>query len=242
MQDSNPGFQTPNRLQTECSLTNWPSYRGSSLKLELDSLSLWSASFQPTRPHCQLAFAPGSGDLHVCRCPFPTSGTGRRFSNRKVTSCLPLLNAGLSPEDWMSADKQTYLSRIKLKTSTSRLYDQRAFIPLDPTASWLSHLSLAICMFVVVHYDVLAETNCLPLLNAGFEPRVSDTRLPADRTPADKPTELSRIKLKTWTLQTTPMISEHSAHSTPLPVGFRPWLLLKWLKHKNSSKHFWECL
>ena len=35
-------------------------------KLELDSPSLWSASIQPTRPHCQLAFAPGTGDIHVC--------------------------------------------------------------------------------------------------------------------------------------------------------------------------------
>ena len=35
-------------------------------KLELDSPSLWSASIQPTRPHCQLAFAPGFGDMHVC--------------------------------------------------------------------------------------------------------------------------------------------------------------------------------
>ena len=29
---------------------------------------------------------------------------------------------------------------------------------------------------------------------------------------------------KIWTQQPVPMISEHSAHSTPLPFGFRPWL------------------
>ena len=68
MQGSNPRSQTPIRQQTECSLTNRLSYRGSSLKLELDNPSLWSASIQPTRPHCQLAFAPGSGDIHVCCC------------------------------------------------------------------------------------------------------------------------------------------------------------------------------
>ena len=68
MQDLNPGSQTPNRQQTECSLTNRQSYRGSSLKLELDSPSLWSASIQPTWPHCQLTFAPGSGDIHICCC------------------------------------------------------------------------------------------------------------------------------------------------------------------------------
>ena len=42
--------------------------------------------------------------------------------------------------------------------------------------------------------------------------------------PADKPTGLSMIKLKTWPRQSVPMISEHSSHSTPLPVGFRTWL------------------
>ena len=37
-------------------------------KLELNSPSLWSASIQPTWPHCHLALAPGSGDIHVCCC------------------------------------------------------------------------------------------------------------------------------------------------------------------------------
>ena len=69
------------------------------------------------------------------------------------------------------------------------------------------------------------ETSCHPLLNAGFEPRVSDTKSSTDGMPNVKPTELSRIDLKTtWTRQCVPMISEHSAHSTSLPVGFRTWL------------------
>ena len=42
--------------------------------------------------------------------------------------------------------------------------------------------------------------------------------------PTDKPTELSRIKLKTWTRQPVPMISEHSAHLTPQPFCIRTWL------------------
>ena len=42
--------------------------------------------------------------------------------------------------------------------------------------------------------------------------------------PADKPTELSTIKLKTRTRQPVPRISKHSAHSTLLPIGFRTWL------------------
>ena len=68
MQDSNAVSQTPNHQQTEWLLTNRFSYRGSSKKTELDSPYLWSASIQPTRPHCQLTFAPGCGDNQVCFC------------------------------------------------------------------------------------------------------------------------------------------------------------------------------
>ena len=74
---------------------------------------------------------------------------------------------------------------------------------------------------LVDHWSTISS---FPLLNAGFEPKVSDTYSPADWMPADKPTELSRIKLKTWTRQPVPMISKHSAHSTSLLVGFRTWL------------------
>ena len=64
-------------------------------KLELNSPSLWWVSIQSNWFHCRLAFAPGSGDLHVCCCCwFRCSSTGKRFSNRKETSCLPLLDAG----------------------------------------------------------------------------------------------------------------------------------------------------
>ena len=47
--------------------THW-AIKDQAIKLELDSLSLWSASIQPTWPHSRLAFAPGSGDIHVCCC------------------------------------------------------------------------------------------------------------------------------------------------------------------------------
>ena len=50
-----------------------------------------------------------------------------------------------------------------------------------------------------------------------------DTNSPADWMPTHKPTELSRIKLK-QTQQPVPIMSEHSAHLTSLPFGFRTWL------------------
>ena len=94
------------------------------------------------------------------------------------------------------------------------------------------HLSYFCCEFrcsgTGKRFSNQKETSCLPLLNAGFEPRVWDTKSPADGMPAEKPTALSRIKLKTWTRQPVPMISEHLAHSIPLPVGFRTWL---WIYH-----------
>ena len=75
-------------------------------KLELDSPSLWSATTQPIWPHCHLAFAPGSGEIHICCCSFRCSGTGKRFSNQKETSCLPLLNAGFEPRGSLKPNLQ----------------------------------------------------------------------------------------------------------------------------------------
>ena len=98
MQDSYPeGLWNPifSRLNA-CWQTYW-AIEDQAKKLELDSPSLWSASIQPTWPFCHLAFAPGFGDIHICCCSCRCSGTGKRFSNRKETSCLPLLNAGSEP-------------------------------------------------------------------------------------------------------------------------------------------------
>ena len=86
------------------------------------------------------------------------------------------------------------------------------------------------------------ETSCVPLLNAGFEPGAPDTNSPADWMLADKPTELSRIKIKTWTRHPVPMISEHSAHLAQLSVDFRTclWrytcllLLISMLWHRQA--------
>ena len=88
----------------------------------------------------------------------------------------------------MLADKANEPWKIKLKTKNSVAlpYNQGAFSPLDPTASWLLHLALAIYMFVVVNFDALAQASdiqierSLPLLIAGLEPRLFVTESPAD--------------------------------------------------------------
>ena len=67
----------------------------------------------------------------------------------------------------MPADKPTELSRIKRKNlnSKARPYDQQAFSPLDLTASWLSHLAMAIYMFVVNNFDALAQASDIRIEN-----------------------------------------------------------------------------
>ena len=53
----------------------------------------------------------------------------------------------------------SYRGTNKNLNSSARPYDQRAFSPLDPTVSWLSHLALAIYIFVVVNFDALAQAS-----------------------------------------------------------------------------------
>ena len=80
-----------------------------------------------------------------------SSSAERSFGAQRVSETY-------SPAHWMSADKPTELSRIKLKNLnlTARPYDQQAFSLPDPTAIWQSHLAVAIYIFVVVNFDALA--------------------------------------------------------------------------------------
>ena len=109
-----------------------------------------------------------------------------------------------------------------------------------------TYIHICCCYFLCSgtgkRYSNRKETSCVPLLKAGFEPGIPDTKSPADQMLADKPTELSRIKLKFWTRQPVPMISEHSAHLTPLSVNVRTWvwrytfllLLISMLWHRQA--------
>ena len=115
-------------------------------KLELISLSLWWGSIQPTRPHCQLAFTLSSGDIHVflllismlwqkqvtfelkgyrlsssAECRIRTQGLRHQIAGRLTARWQT---------DWAIEDQ----ARKKIELN-SRLYDQREFSPLDPTAN-----------------------------------------------------------------------------------------------------------
>ena len=141
----------------------------SKLTLELDSPSLWAASIQSTWPHCQLHTCINTY-IHACllllismlwhrQAIFKSKGDKlcssaecriwNRGPRRQIASRL---NAQWQT-DWAIEDQATNLN------SAARPYDQRAFSPLDPTFSWLSHLALAIYIFVVVSFDALAQAS-----------------------------------------------------------------------------------
>ena len=75
-------------------------------------------------------------------------------SNLEVSRLLftSRLNAH-SKTDWAIEDQAKNLN------STARPYDEWAFSPLDFSAVWLSHLALAIYIFVVVNFDALAQAS-----------------------------------------------------------------------------------
>ena len=77
-------------------------------------------------------------------CRIRTQGLRHLFASR-LNACWH--------KDWAIEDQAKNLK------STARPYDQQAFSPLDLTASWLSHLALAIYMFVVVNFDALAQAS-----------------------------------------------------------------------------------
>ena len=77
-------------------------------------------------------------------CRIRTQGLRHLFASR-LNACWQT--------DWTIEDQAKNLN------STARPYDQQAFSPLDLTASWLSHLALAIYMFVVVNFDALAQAS-----------------------------------------------------------------------------------
>ena len=170
MQDSNPRSQTPIRQQTECLPTNPPT--------ELSRIKLKTWTRQPVpmiskhsdhsnslpvgfrtwrwRYTCLLllismlwhrqAIFESKGDKlsYPAECRIRTQGLRHLFASR-LNACWQT--------DWAIEDQAKNLN------STARPYDQQAFKPLRLPASWLSHLALAIYMFVVVNFNALAQPS-----------------------------------------------------------------------------------
>ena len=89
-------------------------------------------------------------------------------------------------------------------------------------------------MFVVVNFDALAQASDIWIerRQVVFLCWMQDSNPSGSQTPNRQQTECPLTNqlsyrgssLKTWARQPVPMISEHSAHSTPQPFGIRTWL------------------
>ena len=118
-----------------------------------------------------------------------------------------LVSETKSPADWMSADNPTELSTIKLKTRAQYAgpmisehlgHSTPLIIWLYPWLWRYTYLLVLTLMLWQRGSDMESkggEFSSSPLLNAGSEPRVSGTKCLSDCMSADKPTELSRIRL-----------------------------------------------
>ena len=108
----------------------------------------------------------------------------------------------------------------------------RADIPRSLVGShtnWLNNKNV----FVVVNFDALAQASDIRIerRQVDFLCWRQDSNPSGSQTPNRQQTECPltnrlsyRGSSKTWTRQPVPMISEHSAHSTPQPFGIRTWL------------------
>ena len=168
MQDLNPGPQTPNRWQTECSPTNRLSYRGSSLNFELDSPSLWSATIQPLDPtvswlshlalaiytylllismlwHRQAIFkSKGDKLCSSAECRIWTRDPRHQIASR--------LNARWQT-DWVTKDQ----ANTWIRQPVPMISEHSAH--LAPLSVTYIHKYIHTYMFVVVNFDALAQAS-----------------------------------------------------------------------------------
>ena len=100
---------------------------------------------------------------------------------------------------------------------------RKLFLPGRPQIMWKKVSEITFWWrYIKAQASGIRIESYLPLLNAGLEPG-------SIKTPIRQQTEYpltNRLSYrgssyKTWTQQPVPMMSEHSAHLTLLPLGFR---------------------
>ena len=233
MQESNPGSLEQNRQLPECVRTNWA--------IEDQAKSLNSIAC----PYDEKAFSPlvPTPDCILHRlwrytCSFLLtwlflhrqailkSKGDKLFSSAECRIWIRVFGTEC-PADWMPTDKPTELSRIKLKTWTQQPVPMIHSTPLPSRfRTWLwRYTCLLLLNLMLLHRQAIFKSIGDKLFSSAecrIWTRVFGTECPADWMPTDKPTELSRIKLKTWTQQPAPMISENSTHSPHCHLAFAP--------------------
>ena len=171
--------------------------------------------------HRQAIFKPKGDKLcSSAECRIWTRGPRHQIASR--------LNARWQT-DWAIEDQAKNLN------STARPYDQRAFSSLDPTVSWLSHLALAIYIFVVVNFDALAQASDIQIerRQVVFLCWMQDLN-PGSQTPNRQQTEWQTD----WAIED----QAKNLNSTACPYDQRAFFLLgEYLCQVDSGNH-WFCI
>ena len=145
---------------------------------ETSCVPLQNAGFEPAVPKTKSP-AESKGDklCSSAECWLWTQGPRHQIASR--------LNA-------RSQTDGTIEDQAKNLNSTARPYDQWVLSPQEPTVSWLSHLTLAIYIFVVVNFDALAQASDIQIerRQVVFLCRMQDLN-PVSQTPNRQQTEWS---------------------------------------------------
>ena len=126
--------------------------------------------------------------------------------------------------------------QTKNLNSTACPYDQRAFSPLDPTVSWLSHLALAIYIFVVVNFDALAQASDIQIERR----QVVVLCWMQDLNPGSQTQLANRLNAR-WQIDWAIKDQAKNLNSTTRPYDQRAFSLLdptvSWLSHLALMKY-----
>ena len=129
--------------------------------------------------------------------------------------------------DWAIEDQ------AKILNSTARPYDQRAFSPLDPTAVWHSHLTLAINTFVVVNFDALSQASGIRIerRQVVFLSWKQDSNPSGFQTPNRQQTECPLTNRLSYRNQIVPMqeSTDEWKNLTIIEIMVKPQTVRYWL-------------
>ena len=175
--------------------------------------------------------------IDICCCQFRCSGTGKRYSNRKETICVPLLNAGFEPG---FPDTTDIASRLNARWQTDWAIEDQAKTWTRQPVPMISEHSAHLTPLSVDFRTWLWRNTYLLLLISMLWHRQAIFKSKGDKlcssaeckiwTRGPRHQIVSRLtarwqtdwaiedQAKTWTRQPVPMISEHSAHLTPMSV------------------------
>ena len=135
---------------------------------------------------------------------------GNKLSSSECRIRTQMVSGIESPADWMPADKQIELSRIKLNTWT-----RQPVLIISEQSVHSTPLPLLLLISMLLHRQAIFKSRGDKLSSS------DESKNRADWMPVDKPTELVRIKLKS--LNSTARPYDQWAFR-PRPFGIRTWV------------------